>query len=44
MNEAGAPEEAVSKLDLLRISSIANELMAVKFAKYYELGRNDIVL
>jgi len=40
----GVPEEMVSKLDLLGFSSIANSIMAIKFAKYYELGENDIVL
>ena len=42
--EADVPEELVSRLDLLGISSIANVLMAIKFAKYYELGRKDVVL
>jgi len=40
----GVPEELVSQLDLLGISSIANVLSAIKFAKWYELGENDIVL
>jgi cysteine synthase A len=40
----GVPEALVSKLDLLGFSSIANLSMAIKFAKYYELGGNDIVL
>jgi cysteine synthase len=44
VKEAGVPEELVSKLDLLGISSIANVLMAIKFAKYYELTRKDLVL
>jgi cysteine synthase len=43
-NEVGVAEELVSKLDLLGISSIANVLMAIKFAKYYELTRKDTVL
>lgn len=42
--EAGVKEELVSRLDLLGISSIANVLMAVKLAKYYELTRKDILL
>jgi hypothetical protein len=42
--EVGVPEELVSKLDLLGISSIANVLMSIKFAKYYELTRKDVVL
>jgi hypothetical protein len=44
LNEAGVSEELVRKLDLLGISSIANVLMAIKFAKYYELTHKDIVL
>lgn len=40
----GVPEEIVSNLDLLGFSGIANMLSAVKMAKYYELGENDIVL
>jgi len=40
----GVPERIVSNLGLLGISSIANVLMAIKFAKYYELTRNDIVV
>lgn len=40
----GVPEEIVSQLDLLGFSGIANVLSAIKFAKYYELGENDIVL
>ena len=42
--EQGVPEEIVSKLDLLGFSSIANTLMAIKMAKYYELGENDVIL
>jgi cysteine synthase A len=40
----GVPESLVSQLDLLGFSGISNMLSAVKFAKYYELGENDIVL
>ncbi len=40
----GVPEAVVSKLDLLGFSGIANVLSAIKFAKYSELGENDIVL
>jgi hypothetical protein len=40
----GVPETIVSKLDLLGFSGISNVLSAVKMAKYYELGENDIVL
>ncbi len=44
VNEIGLSEEFVSKLDLLGISSIANLLMAIKFAKYYELTSKDVVV
>jgi cysteine synthase A len=40
----GVPAELVQKLDWLGFSGIANMLSAVKFAKYYELGPNDVVL
>ena len=40
----GVPHEVVSQLDLLGFSGIANMLSAIKFAKYYELGSNDVVL
>ncbi len=42
--EKGVPQEIVSQLDLLGFSSIANVAMAIKMAKYYELGENDVVL
>ena len=42
--EQGVPADVVSQLDLLGISGCANMLSAVKFAKYYELGENDILL
>jgi cysteine synthase len=40
----GAPEDVVGCLDLLGFSGVSNVLSAIKFAKYYEMGRNDIVL
>ena len=40
----GVPETLVEDLDLLGISSIANVLSAIKFARWYELGENDVVL
>ena len=40
----GVPEAVVSRLDLLGFSGISNVLSAIKFAKYYEMGENDIVL
>jgi len=42
--QQGVPEEVVEKLDLLGFSGIANVLSAIKFAKYNELGENDVVL
>jgi cysteine synthase A len=42
--EQGVPEPLLGQLDLLGISSIANVLSAIKFAKWYELGENDVVL
>ncbi len=40
----GVPEAIVSCLDLLGFSGIANLLSAIKMAKYYEMGDQDIVL
>ncbi|HEX7976197.1 MAG TPA: pyridoxal-phosphate dependent enzyme [Anaerolineales bacterium] len=40
----GVPEATVNSLDLLGFSGISNVLTAVKMAKYYEMGENDIVL
>ena len=40
----GVPEQLVGQLDLLGISSIANTLSAIKFARWYELGEHDVVL
>lgn len=42
--QQGVAPEFVQQLDLLGISGCANLLSAIKFAKYYELGENDIVL
>ena len=42
--EQGVPDTLVENLNLLGFSSIANLSMAVKFAKYYELGESDVVL
>ena len=44
VKEIGVSGELVSQLDLLGISSIANVLMAIKFAKYYELTHNDLIV
>jgi cysteine synthase A len=42
--EQGVPQELVGQLDLLGFSGISNLLSAMKFARYYELGHNDVVL
>ncbi len=44
LKEIGVSEELISKLHLLGISSIANLLMSIKMAKYYELTSDDIVM
>jgi len=44
LESRGVSKELVEKLDLLGISSIANLLSAIKFAKYYELDGSDVVL
>ncbi|GIV65900.1 MAG: pyridoxal-phosphate dependent enzyme [Chloroflexota bacterium] len=40
----GVPAELVQQLDLFGFSGIANMLSAIKAAKYYEMGENDIML
>ncbi len=40
----GVPEDFVAQLGLLGFSGIANLLMAIKFAKYYELDEHDFVI
>ncbi|MGW8252023.1 MAG: pyridoxal-phosphate dependent enzyme, partial [Anaerolineales bacterium] len=40
----GVPDVTLDHLDLLGFSGISNLLSAIKMAKYYELGENDIVL
>lgn len=40
----GVPDDFLTKLPQLGISSVANMLSAIKFAKYYELGQNDVVM
>ncbi|MHA1302736.1 MAG: pyridoxal-phosphate dependent enzyme, partial [Candidatus Heimdallarchaeaceae archaeon] len=44
LKEEGVPEDIINKLDLFGLSSIANMLMAIKFAKYYELTNKDVIL
>jgi cysteine synthase len=40
----GVPEAIVGQLDLLGFSGISNVLTAIKTARYYEMGENDIML
>jgi cysteine synthase len=44
LTKAGVAGDVVDRLDLLGISGIANLLSAIKFAKFYHLGSEDIVL
>ena len=37
-------DHRIDALDLLGISGIGNLVTAIKFAKYYELGKHDIVM
>ncbi|MBT8371760.1 MAG: pyridoxal-phosphate dependent enzyme, partial [Deltaproteobacteria bacterium] len=40
----GVPENFINSLSLLGISSVSNLATAIKFAKYFELGKNDVVV
>ncbi len=40
----GVPAATIECLNLLGFSGISNVLSAIKFSKYYELGKNDLVL
>ena len=40
----GVPADLVEKLDLFGFSGIANMLSAIKAAKYYEMGEQDVML
>ena len=44
LTRQGVPKEIIENLDLLGFSGISNLLSAIKFAKYFELGENDVVL
>jgi len=44
LQDIGASPEFIEKLPLLGISSIANLLGAIKFARYYELTGRDVVM
>ncbi len=39
----GIDEKTVSKLDLLGISGVCNLISSIKLAKYFELGKNDVL-
>jgi len=42
--DKGIPVAQVNALEQLGISSVSNLVTSIKFAKYYELGENDIVM
>jgi cysteine synthase A len=44
INQQGVPETLVENLDLLGISCVGNLVGAIKFAKWFELGENDVVM
>lgn len=44
LREQGVDAGLVDQLDLMGISGIANTLSAIKLAKWYEMGENDVVL
>ncbi|MEA1986844.1 MAG: pyridoxal-phosphate dependent enzyme, partial [Candidatus Marinimicrobia bacterium] len=44
LKRKGVDEKIVNNLDLMGISSIGNMLAAIKYAKYYELTENDVVM
>lgn len=44
LTSRGVEESFIEQLPLLGISSVANLLTAIKLAKYYELGHNDIIM
>ena len=44
LRKRGVDPALVDQLDLLGISGVANVLAAVKFARYYELGSDDLVV
>jgi len=44
LKKEGIPSEIVENLNLLGFSSIANLISSIKFAKYSELGENDVIV
>jgi cysteine synthase len=43
LKSQGIDEDLIAKLEWVGISSAANIAMAIKMAKYYELGENDVI-
>ncbi|MGC9347349.1 MAG: pyridoxal-phosphate dependent enzyme [Anaerolineae bacterium] len=44
LKSRGVPGEFVDQLDLMGISSVANVLSAIKFAKWFELTSRDVIM
>ncbi|MGC9467850.1 MAG: pyridoxal-phosphate dependent enzyme [Anaerolineae bacterium] len=44
LKDRGVPSDFVDRLDLMGISSVANVLTSIKFAKWFELTDQDIIL
>lgn len=44
LHSKGVLQEMVDSLDLLGISSVCNLVSSIKFAKYFEMGENDIII
>ncbi len=42
--DMGIHEDLINQLELLGISSVANVLMAIKMAKYFEMDENDVII
>jgi cysteine synthase len=42
--DAGVKPDVIEQLPLLGISGVGNLLSAIKFARYYELGANDVIV
>lgn len=43
LSKKGVEDAVIAKLDLLGFSGISNVLTAIKMAKYYEMGSNDVI-
>jgi len=44
LKDKGVKQEFIDKLDLIGISGAANIIAAIKYAKYFELNENDVVV